>query len=700
MATTAIGSTAATTSTTTASQTLSADQLAASNRANAQQILTSLGAGSGVDTASLAQNLVNAEKVPQENAINAKITKNDSKVSGMSAVMFMMSEMQKAFTAVKDKNSFNTVTVGNTNPAAVSVTAAAGAVAGDHQIVVNSVSQAQRSVSVGFAASDKPINSGNPFALTLTASNDAVVGSTLSYGTYTASIAAPAFGSNPSVNDFKTFSVTVDGKTFQITPTPTKPTLNDLAIDLQKQLRSQDGSDDLSVVYDGNGIVVSSSNTTRVVTAPSLSKSTVINLDTGANQGVGNTDTITGAAFGVNPAVNDFDTFNVTLGDTVRSIYPAPITATMGDLAANIQSQLRALDGNDDVTVTYDKSTGLKVQSASGRNVSNISLTKKTYADTPSGIVAAINAANRGYRAQLINDGSASPYKIMISGASGASEGFSISSDDTVNNLGQSFVIPTGSAATDAIVTVDGVSYARKSNTITDIVPGVTLNLKAVSASPAGVTLTRDVSDLKSKLTALVTAYNDFDNIIKETTNPKSTLDTYGKTLVGDSTVRMIRQQMRSLIFGVSSTPGNTYKSLSQLGFSLDQTGVLSLDAAKLDTALANGVDDIAKMFTGGYNNMSALAKLPAGLAGDAVRTITNLLSPTGILVTKTNNANTENDKYRAQLTKLQSRMDILLARYQKQFSAMNSMVGSVNSQKTSLKSTFDGMMAMYTNKN
>jgi len=50
-------------------------------------------------------------------------------------------------------------------------------------------------------------------------------------------------------------------------------------------------------------------------------------------------------------------------------------------------------------------------------------------------------------------------------------------------------------------------------------------------------------------------------------------------------------------------------------------------------------------------------------------------------------------------LTKLQARMDTLLARYQKQFASMDSMVGSVNSQKTSLKSTFDGMMASYTNK-
>jgi flagellar capping protein FliD len=66
--------------------------------------------------------------------------------------------------------------------------------------------------------------------------------------------------------------------------------------------------------------------------------------------------------------------------------------------------------------------------------------------------------------------------------------------------------------------------------------------------------------------------------------------------------------------------------------------------------------------------------------------------------VTKTNNANTESDKYRVRLAALQVRMDALLARYQKQFASMDSLVGSVNSQKTSLKATFDGMMASYTN--
>ena len=695
MTTTAVNSS----NTSTTAATKSSADIAAANKANAQKIISSLGAGSGVDVASLAQNLVDAEKVPQENAINTKITKNDSKVSGLSSVMFMMSELKNALTAVKDKDNFNTLTVANTNTNAVNVTATASAAAGDHQVTVNAVSRAQLSISPSSALATTALNGGNSFSLTLTATNSANVGTTMSYGTYTSSITAPAFGTVPSVNDFKNFAVDIDGKTFNLTPAPATATLTDLASDIQKQLRAQDGSSDLSVVYDGTSINITSATTTRVVTNPALSKSTKVNLDTGATAGVNADYKITGAAFGAIPSVNDFGQFDITVGGTARTIYPAPATASMTDLAANIQSQLRSLDGTTDISVSYDSTNGLQVSSASGKTLTGIGLTKKTYDDTPAGVVAAINASNRGYKAQLINDGGANPFKVAITGANGATEAFTISSDDADGAFGAGFAVPTGYAAVDASVTVDGLTYTRKTNAITDIVPGLTLNLKAVSTTPASINLARDTTDLKTKITALVTAYNDFDNIIKETTNPKSTLDTYGSTLVGDSTVRMVRQQMRSLIFGMSSTPGTTYKSLSQIGFSVDQTGVLTLDSAKLDAALLTGTDDIAKMFTGGYNKLSTYAKLPAGIAGDAVKKLTDLLAPTGVLLTKSDNATKENTNYQAQLTKLQTRMDALLARYQKQFAAMDSMVGSINSQKTSLKSTFDGMMATYTNK-
>lgn len=708
MATTAVSSgtsttttpTTTTTGSTSTSSVMTADQLAAANKASAQQIISSLGSGSGVDVASLAKNLVSAEQTPLANAINAKIAKNDAKVSGISAVMFMASALKDAMTAIKDKDSFNSLAVTNSNTSALGVSAAGSAASGQHAITINSLSQAQRSISPGFASATTSLNGGNSFAITLAGNNPGVSTGTPDGVTSSniTTLAGPTFGTSPSVNDFKNFSITVAGKTIGLTPSPATATIADLAKDLQKQLQAIDGSSDLTITVQNGTDLVFTSASGRTVASPTLSTSTIVNLDNGAAVGASSDSTITGAAFGINPSVNDFRSFTVNIGGTARTIVPAPTKPTMSSLADSLQFQLRALDGSDDLSVSYVNSV-LTVSSASGKSITGIGLTSNVYADSPQGVVDAINNGNRGYKAQLINDGSATPFKMMITGANGSTEGFSVSSTDAAGALGASFATPTGYSASDANLTVDGISYSRKSNSVSDIIPGVTFTLKGVTTSAASVSLDRDTTDLKTRLNALVTAYNDFNNIVNETTNPKSTLGTYGATLVGDSTVKMVRQQIRSLLFSNSTTPGKSISSLSQVGYSLDMHGVLTLDATKLDTALQNNFDDITKLFTGGYNNLSTYSTLSAGYAGDAVKKLTTMLSNTGPLVTKTNNANTQSDGYRTQLTALQTRMDALLARYQKQFASMDSLVGKTNSQKTSLKATFDGMMATYTGK-
>jgi flagellar hook-associated protein 2 len=229
------------------------------------------------------------------------------------------------------------------------------------------------------------------------------------------------------------------------------------------------------------------------------------------------------------------------------------------------------------------------------------------------------------------------------------------------------------------------------------VINGLTLDLKTTTSSAASLDLTRDTTALKEKFTALVTAYNDADNILKEVSDPKSVLETYGATLVGDSAVRSLRQQLRSMVSGLSSTPGENIKSLSQMGISVDQKGVMSLDETKLDEALSANYSDVVKSFTGGYNNLGTYSTLSAGFAGDAVKKITNIIGNKGALTTNTTTANTQITKYKADLEKLNTRMESLLARYTKQFGVMESLVGQVNSQKTSLKSSFEGLMAMYT---
>ena len=153
------------------------------------------------------------------------------------------------------------------------------------------------------------------------------------------------------------------------------------------------------------------------------------------------------------------------------------------------------------------------------------------------------------------------------------------------------------------------------------------------------------------------------------------------------------------MVSQTSSTPGSSVGALWQVGFKIDEKGVMTLDSTKLDQALSSNFDDVVKTFTGNQNGLSASSATPGGIAGDAFRKLSTILGPTGVLLSQTNNADQQNQKYKEQLTKLQTRMDALLVRYQKQFATMDTLVGNVNSQKTSLKSSFEGMMAMYTNK-
>ncbi len=502
MATSAVNST-----TTSAAGATTAAQVAAANKANAQKIKTSLGAGSGVDVSSLAQNLVDAEKMPKANSINAKISKNDARISGYSAVSFVVNEVQTALAALKDQSSFSSVTGVSSNPSAFTVTAGAAAATGTHEVEVLQTAKAQRRVSNGVALPNTSLNGGK--AMTL----------------------------------------------------------------------------------------------------------------------------------------------NFTLGGVAKT----PISLADGK-------------------------------------------------DTPQDVVNAINAANTGVKAQLINtgDGTATPYQIVLSGPTGSAGVFTMSTNYGAGTASPGLGFNAGNTAnqnaSDAILKVDGISVTRSTNSISDVVSGLTFELKTPSAA-AQVNLTRDTSAIKTKFDALVTAYNDANTMFGVVTDPKSTVDTYGATLVGDSTVRSVRQQMRSLFVGASSTPGTNISALWQMGVKIDEKGVMSVDATKLDTALQDNFSDVVTAFTGNYNGLSSFSTQNAGFAGDGVRKLSKLLGANGPMLSQSTNADTQNSKFKDDLSKLDTRMEALLARYTKQFAAMDSLVGNVNSQKTSLKASFDGMMASYTNK-
>jgi flagellar hook-associated protein 2 len=124
----------------------------------------------------------------------------------------------------------------------------------------------------------------------------------------------------------------------------------------------------------------------------------------------------------------------------------------------------------------------------------------------------------------------------------------------------------------------------------------------------------------------------------------------------------------------------------------------MSLDKAKLDTSLQNNFADAVKMLTNNVNGSYISSTDKNGVANDAINKLTSLLANDGLLVVQSNNAAKKVTDYKDQLTQLNDRMTKLLERYNKQFSAMETIVGQSKSLQTSLKSTFDNMNSSKSN--
>jgi flagellar hook-associated protein 2 len=288
----------------------------------------------------------------------------------------------------------------------------------------------------------------------------------------------------------------------------------------------------------------------------------------------------------------------------------------------------------------------------------------------------------------------------VITGATGTSNSFTLSSKTTGSPSTEVANVNFGTrlqSAENATLTVDGVAISSSTNKVTDAIAGTTLELFTTTSGAANLDFTRDTTAVKNNLKALVTAYNDANSMLSVVSDPKSTVETYGATLVGNSMVSSVRTQMRNMITTASNTPSGNMTALRDIGITLTRTGELEIDQVKMDAALQNNYDQVVTMLTANKENQSAQSTLNGGVSNEAVKKLTSLLDANSPLTTQSTNLTTKISKYKAELDKLELRMTEMLARYKKQFAAMESMVGETKTLQTSLKSTFEGMMASYT---
>jgi flagellar capping protein FliD len=153
------------------------------------------------------------------------------------------------------------------------------------------------------------------------------------------------------------------------------------------------------------------------------------------------------------------------------------------------------------------------------------------------------------------------------------------------------------------------------------------------------------------------------------------------------------------MVFGTANGTGNpNIRGLRDLGVKMQDDGTLTLDE-KVFTANSTAYYDQAVVMLSGSassglkNEFGAVRK---GVASDIASYLTITMSARGALLQNSQSAEKKISSYQTQLATLETRMSVLLKRYNEQFSAMESIVGRTKSLQTSLTSTFDGMMNAY----
>ncbi|GLI33530.1 flagellar filament capping protein FliD [Desulforhabdus amnigena] len=231
-------------------------------------------------------------------------------------------------------------------------------------------------------------------------------------------------------------------------------------------------------------------------------------------------------------------------------------------------------------------------------------------------------------------------------------------------------------AASDAILTVDGVEgIHRSTNTVGDVIKGVTLTLKGTTETGKTETLTvsRDTEAIASKVNAFVDAYNAVVDFFKDAQSYDSETEKAG-SLLGDGTTNQIRRKLRNMVADMVPGAAEGLNRLSDLGIAMNKEGRLEVDSTVLNGTLKNNFSGVAAFFTTkSGENKGFGVRLVNALDGILNTNDGDLTVRTKGIQTSIDRIDEDIEKYETRVSNTETRLktqfqnlETLLAQYQK----------------------------------
>ena len=309
--------------------------------------------------------------------------------------------------------------------------------------------------------------------------------------------------------------------------------------------------------------------------------------------------------------------------------------------------------------------------------------------DTLADVRDKVNASGAGVTALIMTDANGSRL-LLRSNATGAANAFrtTVTDADGVNNdatgLSQLAFDPSAGVsvmsqnqvAANAAATVNGLAVSSASNTLSNIVDGLTLNLSAQTTAPVTVNIVPDTATLKKTITDFAAAYSALNTLIAGDTKYDATTKT-GGVLQGDSSASGLQRTLRTLL-GSASSASSMYGHLSDMGLQLQGDGSLTVNSTQLDSALGN-LAEVKKAFA----NSNPADPTQDGFAKRFRVATDNMLGIDGVLTTRTDGLGQQLKRNQDAQDSLQTRLDATEARLRAQYTALDKTMAQLTSQST-----------------
>lgn len=301
--------------------------------------------------------------------------------------------------------------------------------------------------------------------------------------------------------------------------------------------------------------------------------------------------------------------------------------------------------------------------------------------DALSTIVDKINAANAGdtptgVSAALINDGTASGYRIVLSGEDASSTFSATATGVSANGTALTF---TGTqTAQQATAIVDGITIVSNNNTLSGAIPGVTVNLlKENEAGEAtSLSVSVDTEGVKAKLDQFVTAYNEIITFIA---------DQKDTSWQNDSGLQSVKRRMQKML--VQNVGGTgSLQHLVDIGVSTDENdGTISLDATKINDLIANDFESLEQLFLGDGENGGIVESFSSYL--DSVTS-----SVDGLYASKKKSTDSSIKGIDRNIQNMELRLEQRERSMRTQFEALELLMSSMNSTSSYLTQQISNM--------